>query len=641
MNWYNVNKYTLKTAFLVAFTLTLSACDEQAEMIFQQHLSLDNNAIESIQLLPLQSPVADADRLISYAKTGLNIEDKQGNSLAQLSGQFGQIDYRLTKEGLVVIAEDQQRQQVMLSQYHSPTGWQAPIYLAKTSFKVEGVCLYQDPADNIFAFLVGEEGRGQQWLVADNQTLLKKPALVRDMSMPPASEYCQVNDEQALMFINEEQVGIWAYPASPEADLNRQAVAMLQPFGEIYQSAAGMAIVDHSLFVSDPEHGTIQLFEQQGAWSLTQQFDISSLSDAENLSVRVNNDSLDIAIIHDDGVTLYSLDWQGSTKQHTQPTAIVQATVETTPVPSMGDAADDPAIWINAQDPQRSLVLGTDKKAGLAVYDLQGQQQQYLAVGRLNNVDVRSGFSLANQLVDLAIASNRDHNSLHLFTIDPGSGFVTEAGEIKTEANDIYGLCMYKDAKNRFYAIANDKDGRFLQYEITANGSQLAGTLRRQFSVASQPEGCVADEQNHSLFIGEEGAAVWRVDADVDAKAELSLVAKAGDKLTADIEGMSIYNNGTSSYLVVSSQGNNRYVLFETQPPYSYIGSFQVGLNVAKGIDGASETDGLTVTSHDLGGEMQQGMLVVQDGRNRFPETNQNYKYIPWADIAAALDLNN
>lgn len=56
------------------------------------------------------------------------------------------------------------------------------------------------------------------------------------------------------------------------------------------------------------------------------------------------------------------------------------------------------------------------------VYDLEGRQLQSLTVGRLNNVDVRSGFRLGSKRVDLAVASNRDHNSLHLFAIDRASG---------------------------------------------------------------------------------------------------------------------------------------------------------------------------------------------------------------------------
>ena len=75
-------------------------------------------------------------------------------------------------------------------------------------------------------------------------------------------------------------------------------------------------------------------------------------------------------------------------------TTDVTATVETDPVPNGGDAADDPAIWLHPTDPALSTVIGTDKEGGLAVYDLDGRQIQYLAGIRPNNVDIRHGFPL-------------------------------------------------------------------------------------------------------------------------------------------------------------------------------------------------------------------------------------------------------
>jgi hypothetical protein len=57
------------------------------------------------------------------------------------------------------------------------------------------------------------------------------------------------------------------------------------------------------------------------------------------------------------------------------------AKVATEPVPSGGDAADDPAIWVHPDDPARSLVLGTDKKGGLHAYSLDGRQRQLVSPG--------------------------------------------------------------------------------------------------------------------------------------------------------------------------------------------------------------------------------------------------------------------
>ena len=61
----------------------------------------------------------------------------------------------------------------------------------------------------------------------------------------------------------------------------------------------------------------------------------------------------------------------------TLPTASVSAKVETQPVASIEDAADDPAIWRNAANPTQSLIIGTDKRAGIHVYDLQGRQVSF------------------------------------------------------------------------------------------------------------------------------------------------------------------------------------------------------------------------------------------------------------------------
>ena len=71
------------------------------------------------------------------------------------------------------------------------------------------------------------------------------------------------------------------------------------------------------------------------------------------------------------------------------------ARIQTDPVPTDGDAADDPAIWIHPVDPAKSLVFGTDKKGGLHSYSLDGRERQLVSPGcRPNNVDILYGFSL-------------------------------------------------------------------------------------------------------------------------------------------------------------------------------------------------------------------------------------------------------
>src|SRR5215510_14768930 len=112
----------------------------------------------------------------------------------------------------------------------------------------------------------------------------------------------------------------------------------------------------------------------------------------------------------------------------------VVAAVETEPVSTGGDSADDPTLWVNPSDAQQSLVIGTNKKRGLAVYDLSGKEIQLLADGQMNNVDHRDDFPLDGKKVPLVTASNRSNNSIAIYKIDVETRRLESvaAGVIKT-----------------------------------------------------------------------------------------------------------------------------------------------------------------------------------------------------------------
>ncbi|MES2322664.1 MAG: phytase [Pseudomonadota bacterium] len=318
--------------------------------------------------------------------------------------------------------------------------------------------------------------------------------------------------------------------------------------------------------------------------------------------------------------------------------AVVQPVVQTEPVARMGDVADDPAIWVHPSDPSRSRVLGTNKKQGLLVYDMQGRQTQFLESGRLNNVDLRQGVQLGGAAFDLAVATQRDDNTVVLYGIN-ADGVLAELARFATGLPEVYGICLYRPREGGLDVIVNDKSGTFRQYRIGRSGAQWSGTLAREFKVASQPEGCVADDRNGRLFVGEEKRGVWTLAAQADQAARLTLVLGVGKHLRPDVEGMAIYHGAQAAYLVVSSQGDNSYVVLDAGAPYKVRGRFKVGFNAAAGIDGTAETDGLDVTANNLGPAFPQGMLVIQDGYKRLPDGTQNFKYVSWEDVARALKL--
>src|SRR5690606_36968998 len=179
-----------------------------------------------------------------------------------------------------------------------------------------------------------------------------------------------------------------------------------------------------------------------------------------------------------------------------------------------GDAADDPAIWVHPQQPGLSRVLGTDKKLGLDVFAMNGTRVQHLGVGRVNNVDLRYGFDWGDGVDDIAVATQRDTNTLSVFRIDASSGELSHRAELSTTLEEIYGLCLYQNTQGQTYAIANGKSGVFEQYLLSTASGELKATLARRFAVETQPEGCVADDTRGQLFIGEEDRGLWTLGAD-------------------------------------------------------------------------------------------------------------------------------
>ena len=583
------------------------------------------------------------DRIAVDAR-GLWLLDANGTVVTHHAGQFNTLDTRMLGGDLVVASVDTPTERpVLLSIDAAGLGVSESLRLPAFTTRIEAQCLYRDEAANLYLFLVLEEGGGEQWLVGDARGLIERPLPVRRLSLPPQSGFCAADDSRHLLFINEENVGIWAYDAHPEADLLRRPVDLLAPFGGLAGNVLGLAVVPGTLLALDGLTGHLLGYPAQGeGWGPPLRWSLPGIGTPERLATRLDGGYLDLLVVNDGAMALFAtrlgVPATHPAKVHDLP--VVLARVQTEPVARVGDAADDPAIWLHPTQPERSRILGTDKRSGLAVHDLQGGLLQFLPVGRLNNIDVRPGFSFDGRTVDLAVASHRDHDSLQFFAIDRDSGQLEDIGQVATPLTDIYGVCLSQSAQGTIDAIVNAKDGRFLQYRLSAAGRQIGATLVREFATRTQPEGCVADDRRGRLFIGEEKGGVWTLDVAAEAAPELSLVAGVGGLLQDDIEGLAFFQDDRHPYLVVSSQGNDSYVVFDGEPPFTLRGGFRIGVNAALAIDGASETDGLEVTSANLGGLWSDGLLVVQDGRRRMPASNQNFKLVSWRDVAAALHLD-
>jgi len=320
----------------------------------------------------------------------------------------------------------------------------------------------------------------------------------------------------------------------------------------------------------------------------------------------------------------------------------VSADVETVPVPNMGDAADDPAIWVHPSDSALSIILGTDKKGGLAVYDLSGQELQYVADGRMNNVDLRYNFPLGDQRAALVAVSERSDDVLLFYTIDSSTRSLIHVTShpIEIGIGEAYGLCMYYSVRTgQYYVFVNDEDGLVEQWRLFDDGNgRVDAELVRSLAVGSQTEGCVVDDERGRLYIAEENVGIWKYDAEPDAGETRVLVDSVdGGRLVADVEGLTIYYGmGVSGYMIASSQGSDSFVVYQRDGDNAYVATFEI--SAGETIDNVTNTDGIDVINLALGNDFPAGLFVAQDN-NGTEDGRQNFKLVSWAVIAEATGL--
>ena len=317
------------------------------------------------------------------------------------------------------------------------------------------------------------------------------------------------------------------------------------------------------------------------------------------------------------------------------PAVAVFAKAETAPVGTANeDAADDPAIWRNASNPERSLIVGTDKKAGLHVYDLRGRQLSFLEQGGLNNVALTE---LADGRILVAASDRSDPLTAHVSVafLDRDSGVLSPAGRIAVGPGEGYGICIARAAADGSVTVYSaPKEGTIYRTVLNTAGSQITGQSAVIGTVASQPEGCVFDDRTNILYVGEEAAGIWAFDtAAADTDASKRLMARVDNRmLVADVEGLALFPEGEKGGMVVaSSQGDNTYAVYQL-PEMTPVGRFRIASDQ---FGSTEETDGIELASGSFGSLYPGGLFIAQDGQNE-PEA-QNFKLVSWAEVMDAL----
>ncbi len=306
--------------------------------------------------------------------------------------------------------------------------------------------------------------------------------------------------------------------------------------------------------------------------------------------------------------------------------------------------SEDPAIWVNRENPSESLVLGTDKhKSGaLYVFDLDGKaipQKNVKGLARPNNVDVGYGISLNGNNVDIAVVTERLKNRIRIFRL-PDMTAVDNGGiEVfeREKQNAPMGIALYKrPSDGNMYVIVSRKqgpaDGSYLwQYILEDSGKgYIAAKKVREFgkwSGQQEIEAVAVDNELGYVYYSDECVGVRKYYADPgvrNAHTELALFATNG--FAEDHEGIAIWKTGkTDGYIIVSDQAAGKLRLYPRNGKDRLEPHKHELVGIVK--TDAKDTDGIETAAELVTEKYPSGLLVVMSD-------DKTYHYYSLKDIS-------
>ncbi len=304
----------------------------------------------------------------------------------------------------------------------------------------------------------------------------------------------------------------------------------------------------------------------------------------------------------------------------------VEADVETEPVFAGDDAADDMCVLENFNNPENSLIISSDKKYGIIVYDLEGVKLHDYELGRINNVDILPSRSFQNKYI--VAGTNRTYNSIDIYLFNSAGELEKNiVREVVPSLKDVYGITFYEDKYNT-YLFISDKKGNVEQWSYNNDEVNAEIKFVRKLKFSSLVEGLVADESKGKIYIGQERKGIWELNAFPSFDSEKKLIFKKSKNFKPDFEGLALRDDGNGEgYLIASVQGSNGYLIIERKSLDA-----KIFFRIIDGdkIDGTTETDGIDVTSIKTS-KFPNGFFIAQDDDN--DGLNQNFKLVDWNKI--------
>ncbi len=540
------------------------------------------------------------------------------------------------------------------------------VFIGETQREPMGISLYKNPDDEVFAFVGRKSGpkEGYIWqykLTGDvhGNIIGTKVRTFGKFSGTKEIEAIAIDDDLGYVYYSDEGAGVRKYYA--DADKGDEELALFATEGftkdregiSIYPTDVGTGYI----IVSDQQANKFHLYSRAGSQDnphdhkLVKSIDASTM---ESDGSEVTNAALGelfprgMFVAMSDNKTFQLYAWEDiagedliiapdGLPEHTanaiQPKYITEKVVFD---------SDDPAIWINKENPSKSIIIGTDKEdgGGLYAFDLQGKiikDKCVLNLQRPNNVDIAYNYNLNGKLIDIAVTTERSNNQLRVFSLPdmtPIDGGGLPVFTDRTD-KDPMGIALYTNPKDgKIYAIVSPKEGPSINYLAQYRIDNVdSGTVKLtkvrdfgNYSDVKEIEAIAVDNELGYVYYSDEAYGVRKYYAD-PAKGNEELALFGTKDFGRDIEGISIYkhDDGTG-YILISDQQNNTFNVFPREGskanPHRHEFIKPVELMTL-------ESDGSDVTSVNLGDAYPQGIFVGMS-------TDKTFHIYDWRDIAGS-----
>lgn len=319
----------------------------------------------------------------------------------------------------------------------------------------------------------------------------------------------------------------------------------------------------------------------------------------------------------------------------------------------------DAAIWMNGTDPNKSLIFATERTQAMGrvySYDLVGQiVQSSNLLMQPGLVDVKAGFSLGGQTLDLAAVAEAGAALIRIYSIDRTSGQVTDI----TGFTDVFkdrtgdsavpvGVALYRRASDNVgFVVVSPRSGPMTNYLYQYRLDYVAGKVnltyaRRfgEFSTITTPgdadvKGILVDDAAGYLYYTDKSFGIRKYLADPDApNADAELTVFGQSEFAGDRNGLALYEkaDGSGYLLSVDQSASQGRVLLWSRAGVAGNPNSQPLLSTLN--LNADYIDGIAVTSAPLGARYPSGLLVVSN------RSGKNFLYYDWQQIALALKIN-